>query len=604
MIRFLRYLAVCILSGGLFGASSSAAAGVTMVAAAATSSTQWTFCANENSRCIFTGKQTVRYGAGERFVSKDFDWATSCDSTTFGDPAPGVAKHCEVTSSWEFCANENQQCAYGDTQTVRYGSGSTYLSKTATGGLSCNNNEFGDPLAGAAKHCDRAATTWTLCANENGRCNFSGSKVVLYGANGHFFTRTASDGIDCNTGVFGDPIGNAAKSCYLPGAPIEDTPTPTGGTWNKKTTFNLLNGTGGRFPDSQVYWAIIGKDWNTGQYVSVDVNGNFIPMKLNDNGALNKNGQAYANYFHSIEQIRSVTIAPLNSARLFLSVGSPMYIKVNADINGKIAYAGANIENPSDPNIDVTFDFVEMAIVPESGFFGNTTRVDQFGFPLRLRLQGLNGYDQTVGETETRAALFDQYLASVPPQFRSLAQAPYAPYRIVAPAHASFNNGGANANYLDSYINDLWKKYASQRLTFTNQQGTFSGQVSGGRFQFTDGAGTYNVNKPTTAMALLGSGSLADASGTAPGSPAYNKQLQIQAQLCAAINRHIVEDPAHWSNADFYYANGQPSNSFARFWHEHSINKLAYGFAYDDVWEKSSSLHTAAPTVATVTVGW
>ncbi|MDB5766300.1 MAG: hypothetical protein JWQ61_1114 [Collimonas fungivorans] len=382
-------------------------------------------------------------------------------------------------------------------------------------------------------------------------------------------------------------------------------PPPSGGNWNGLTTFNLVNGTRGAYPDSQVYWAIIGKDWSSGRFVYVDTGGNLIPMAIGDNGALNKNGQGYTNYFHSLAQGKSVTIPPINSARLLLSVGSPMYIKVNQDVNGNIGYAGANIENPSDPNIDVIFDFVEMAIVPNQGFFGNTTRVDQFGFPVLLRLQGLNGYDQTVGETDTRAALFQKYLAEVPIEFKGLAQTPYAPYRIIAPAHASFNNGGVNGNYLDAYIASLWNKYSTQTLTFTDQQGTFSGRVVGNRFQFTDGQGTYYINsRPTTAMALLGSGALNDGSGTTPGTPAYDKQLQIQAQVTAAINRHIVEDPAHWSNASYFYPNGQVSNYFSKFWHDHSVNNLAYGFAYDDVWGFSSSLHTAAPTTATVTIGW
>ena len=377
-----------------------------------------------------------------------------------------------------------------------------------------------------------------------------------------------------------------------------------GCTWNKLTTFTMVNGTRGAYADSQVYWSIIGKDWNTGKFVHVDMNGNLIPMAMSDNGALTKNGVGYTNYFYTLAQKKSVTIPPINSARMMLSVGSPMYIQVNTDVNGNIGYAGANIENPADPNLNVYFDFIEMAIVPTSGFYGNTTRVDQFGFPVTMRLQGLGGYDQTVGETETRAALISAYIANVPNEFKGLAQAPYAPYRIIAPAHATFNSGGANANYLDSYINAIWSKYTTQTLTFTDQQGTFSGKVVGGKFQFTDGQGTYYINsKPTTAMALLGSGSLADGTGAAPGVPT-DKQLQIQAQLCAAINRHVVDDPAHWSDSNYYYPAGQPANYFAKFFHDHSINKLSYGFAYDDVWNYSSSLHTGAPTTATVTIGW
>ncbi|MDQ1924030.1 glycoside hydrolase family 64 protein [Massilia pseudoviolaceinigra] len=592
------------------GTPTSATLAATLGSSSAPSTTEWTFCANENGECIFTGNQTVRYGAGSSFTSKKFDWAASCNNASFGtDPAPGVAKHCEITSSFAFCANENGQCGFGDTQTVRFGAGSTYVTQTVTGGAACTTGVFGDPLPGSAKHCDRAPTTWTRCALENGRCNFSGTQVLLYGANGSFFTKTLSNGADCNSGVFGDPIPGVPKRCYLPGVPMPSGATPPtpgdpGGTWNQLTTFKLVNGTRGQYADSQVYWAIIGKDWSSGKYVHVDAGGRFIPMALSDNGALSKNGKPYTNYFHTLAQLKSITIPPLNSARLFLSVGSPMYLQVNADANGNLGYAGANIENPSDPNIDVYFDFIEMSIGAKDGFFGNTTRVDHFGFPLTLRLQGLGGYDQTVGETETRASLISQFVASVPAQFKGLAQAPYAPYRIIAPAHASFQNGGANATYLDGYINHIWNKYASQKLVFTNQQGTFSGQVVNGVFQFTDGAGTYNVRKPTTAMALLGNGALDDPSGTVGGTPAYHKQLQIQAQLCAALNRHVVEDPARWSDSAYFYPAGQPANWYAKFWHDHSINKLAYGFAYDDVWNYSSSVHSTAPTTATVTIGW
>jgi hypothetical protein len=377
------------------------------------------------------------------------------------------------------------------------------------------------------------------------------------------------------------------------------------GTWNKRTTFNLVNNTRGVYPDSQVYWSIIGKDWNTGQFVHVDANGNLIPMQVSDNGALWKNGEAYTNYFIPLSQSKSVTIPPINSARMMLSIGSPMYIKVLVDGNGNIGYAGANIENPNDPNIDVYFDFIEMAIVPDSGFFGNTTRVDHFGFPVKLRLQGLGGYDRTVGETETRDALFAAFQANVPNEFKGLAQAPYSPWRIVAPGHGTFKPDGPNGHYMDSYIQSVWNKYTTQTLTFTNAQGTFTGHVVGGRFEFTDGQGTYNIYRaPSTAEAFLGNGVLNDATGTTPGTPAYDKQLQIQAQMCAALNRHVVDDPDHWSNSNYFYPGGQAANWFAKFWHDHNVAKQSYGFPYDDVWNYSSSLHTPAPTTATVSIGW
>lgn len=384
-----------------------------------------------------------------------------------------------------------------------------------------------------------------------------------------------------------------------------------GGSWNGRTTFNIVNQTGGRWADDQVYWAIIGRDWATGRFVRVDAAGNLIPMSVADNGALSKNGVTYSNYFHRLSNARSVTIPALDSARIMLSVGSPMYIRVVVDGNGNVGYAGANIENPTDPNIDVYFDFGEMAILPQGhpnqGIFINTTRVDHFGFPLKLRVQGLGGFDQTVGEAlaETRDQLFSRFQAEVPAQFRSLAQAPHAPYRIIAPAHATFKPGQVNANYLQPYIDAMWARYRNEDLVFTLQNlGTFRGRVNGDRFIFTGGspAGTFYINgKPDTAMVLLGAGLLADASGNPTN---IGTQLQIQAQVCAALNRHVLQTPANWYVQNAHHPAGQLSNWYSKFWHDHSINRKAYGFAYDDVGDFSPSIHTSAPTVVTYTIGW
>jgi hypothetical protein len=383
------------------------------------------------------------------------------------------------------------------------------------------------------------------------------------------------------------------------------------GNWNGLTTFNVVNQTGGRWPDDQVYWAIIGREWGTGRFVHVDAAGNLVVMSTADNGALVKGGIGYTNYFQRLSTTRSVTIPALDSARIMMSVGSPMYIRVVVDGNGNIGYAGANIENPTDPNIDVTFDFGEMAILPKGnsnqGIFINTTRVDHFGFPLKLRVQGLGGFDQTVGEAlaESRDQLFSRFQAETPAEFRSLAAAPYAPWRIVAPAHGNFKPGQANGNYLQPYIDSVWARYRNEDLVFTLQNlGTFRGRVTGDRFIFTGGspAGTFYINgKPDTAMVLLGSGLLADASG---GPTNVGTQLQIQAQICAALNRHVMEQPANWYVQSAHHPAGLPSNWYSKFWHDHSINKLAYGFAYDDVGGFSPSVHTAAPTIVTYTIGW
>ena len=43
---------------------------------------------------------------------------------------------------------------------------------------------------------------------------------------------------------------------------------------------------------------------------------------------------------------------------------------------------------------------------------------------------------------------------------------------------------------------------------------------------------------------------------------------------------------------------------YAKFWHDHAINKLAYGFPYDDVAGQSTFISHANPQYLLVAVGW
>ena len=54
----------------------------------------YTFCANENGTCSFSGSASVAYGANGVFVYRSASNGIACNNATFGDPAPGVAKAC------------------------------------------------------------------------------------------------------------------------------------------------------------------------------------------------------------------------------------------------------------------------------------------------------------------------------------------------------------------------------------------------------------------------------------------------------------------------------------------------------------------------------
>ncbi len=64
------------------------------------------------------------------------------------------------------------------------------------------------------------APAWTFCANEHQRCEFSGTRQVRYGADGHYtiLTLTAENGgVMCGNAVFGDPAPGLPKSCAVDG---------------------------------------------------------------------------------------------------------------------------------------------------------------------------------------------------------------------------------------------------------------------------------------------------------------------------------------------------------------------------------------------------
>jgi hypothetical protein len=65
-----------------------------------------------------------------------------------------------TTVTWTKIASEGQSFSVSGTQTVRYGAGSSWLTKSVTGSGQCTNGFFGgDPIYGTVKQCQVAGTT-------------------------------------------------------------------------------------------------------------------------------------------------------------------------------------------------------------------------------------------------------------------------------------------------------------------------------------------------------------------------------------------------------------------------------------------------------------
>jgi hypothetical protein len=131
--------------------------------------TTWTDCAAEGKTCAFTGTREVRYGAKDTYTSKVLTASAPCTSAVFGDPVNGTAKSCSYASTtaavpaqtgpaagtWVVCAGEGSTCTFTGTREVRFGTPTSFVTKTHTGSVLCLQNWFGpdDPAKGTLKSC-------------------------------------------------------------------------------------------------------------------------------------------------------------------------------------------------------------------------------------------------------------------------------------------------------------------------------------------------------------------------------------------------------------------------------------------------------------------
>lgn len=340
----------------------------------------------------------------------------------------------------------------------------------------------------------------------------------------------------------------------------------------------INNKTNGKYSDSQIYWVLVG--YNTShQLCYLDASGNMIPANTGMN-TITINNRQVADVSHTLAEASYVYVPSISSARMYLSYEKPIYLTFNQAADGTIGFAGPDINNDTDPNAGTLYEFAEFTIDGKY-YWGNTTRVDFFSFPVVTRLLGhtlYEQYDKTVGEIGTRDEIFAAFANEVPNAFKSL----IGTDRIMAPCKTTFNSGGTYANYFDAYINEFWTKYTYEDLVFSCEGGVFTGRVSGDKMYFTKSGDStvYTISKPSTQDVLEGKGAFASGNST---------ELVIEAQLCAAFNRGVATEPTKWNKPQYYYQSGT-YNAYSGFFHEHSITGLAYGFCYDDVNDQSTLL--------------
>ena len=217
----------------------------------------------------------------------------------------------------------------------------------------------------------------------------------------------------------------------------------------------------------------------------------------------------------------------------------------------------------ADPTKSKYYDFIEHTI-GAAQYNGNTTRVDAFGLKIALKLHAADGFEEAVGEdygtfAESRDATFARFLAEVPVEFAGCVQ---APYRIVEPGGAGFNDG-AHKTYYTSYVDQMW---AANGISIPKPGPNGSGLAA----------------YPDLSAAIF-------------------RHVGAAAGTFDASGKLLIKD--FWTDSTKFYP-AAPADYYARFWHAHGLDGKAYGFPYDDVGGYSTYVSHKDPRYMLVAVGW
>lgn len=314
------------------------------------------------------------------------------------------------------------------------------------------------------------------------------------------------------------------------------------------------------------------------------------------------------------------------SGRLYISLGVPQipFTVLAANSTSPNPFTGPAL-TANTPGSLCLFDWFEFSIDSNGILNGNTTQVDQFGFPLIVNASP--GGTAQGALNITRTALMND-ISNFPAPFTStLTVAVTAPsaypagtnfLRAFSPDHISSGGSGNGQfdTYFDTIISTWYTNWATQPIVVTDTAtGTYSGMVTGGNnlvfiqgnyatasaWNTANGASPSQISfgQITTAQVWQCDGPLATGSAA---------QLNIGKQILAAFNRGVMAYTLDDGNCPVspkttYYQNA-PFNVWAQNFHTWNSNGYAYGFAYDDVCSQNPTVQSSATLQsATITLG-
>ncbi|WP_249997492.1 beta-1,3-glucanase family protein [Actinoplanes sp. M2I2] len=282
-----------------------------------------------------------------------------------------------------------------------------------------------------------------------------------------------------------------------------------------------------------------------------------------------------------------------------------MYMAFGDKLDFRLAQDGGLVQPApwaaGDPNSDILFDWSEFTY-NDSGVFLNSSQVDMFAVPHKVSVTGSDGRTLETGELKPggHRAVIDGLRADA--DFAKLVQTrdDGTVLRVLSPGKGA-DAGGFDPNYLAGSIDRAWSAYENADLTvrpFLDQPDkAFTGRTSGDVLNFTDstGARVASFTKPTTANVWGCDGNL--------GAPNDLVVGPIARSLCAALTRGTLGTlPVEPGTDPATFYRNEPTNEYAKLIHANMVDGKAYAFAFDDVANQESLVHSGDPSAIGITL--
>ncbi|KAF2091195.1 glycoside hydrolase family 64 protein [Saccharata proteae CBS 121410] len=301
----------------------------------------------------------------------------------------------------------------------------------------------------------------------------------------------------------------------------------------------------------------------------------------------------------------TITIPHLAGARLWFSVNA----KLTFLLNPGPALVEPSVTNPSDPNINIHWDFCEFTY-NSAQIFANISYVDFVSIPISLTLATRSSGTKHVSGLPANglATICNNLIAQSRSDGRGWNKLVVKDkagnnLRALSPNDGIITNNSLFNGYYQPFVDAVYSKY-SQGSTLSVDTQVSYGVVTG----------TVNNNVFNIAGQIFAKPSTADifSCSTGPFANPTGNQLRnaIIPRLAAAFNRSTlltttrIPDP----NEGDYYQELLVTNHYSRIVHAANLDGRGYAFPYDDVApsggkDQSGSVFDGAPTLLTVGVG-